>query len=219
MQEEEENTGQNLLHKDCGRFHHLNLDGKKRREEDRFKSDFPEYEYFITHILSRVRPIKTKFNKSKEHKVVSECFTPSDEAFALIVLDNELHVWDAQLKKKGNGTTEKQKGSSLRAVKRYTDGNSGKKIGTCGWTKVGLKKYNKLVKELKKKRLMLWECEAQYRDMFMWRANPEKINDPEEGRQEHQDEDSESEIEWDGMESLERFDVQNTMISGHPTII
>ena len=74
------------------------------------------------------------------------------------------------------------------------------------------------MKELKKKRLMFWECEAQYREMFRHRANPEKTNDLEEGRQEHQDEDSESEIEWDGMESLERFDVQNTMISGHPTI-
>jgi len=55
--------------------------------------------------------------------------------------------------------------------------------------------------------------------MFMWRAHPEKKKDLEEGRQEHQDEDSESEIEWDGMERLERFDVQNTMISGHPTIV
>ena len=54
--------------------------------------------------------------------------------------------------------------------------------------------------------------------MFMWMAHPEKKKDLEEGRQEHQDEDSKSEIEWDGMERLERFDVQNTMISGHPTI-
>ena len=174
LQEVQENTGQDLLHEDHGRFHQL--DGRKRREEDWFKSDFPECKHFITHLLSRVRPQKTKFNKSKENKVVSKCFTPSNEAFALIVLDNELHVWDAQLEKKGNGTTEKQKGSSLRTVKRYTDGNSGKKIGTSGWKKVGLKKCNELVKEIKKNRQRFWEDEKKYRDMFMWRAHPEKKN-------------------------------------------
>ena len=174
LQEVPENTRQALLHEDCGRFHQL--DGRKRREEDWFKSDFPECKHFITHLLSRVRPQKTKFNKSKENQVVSQCFTPSDEAFALIVHDNELHVWDAQLEKKGNGTTEKQKGSSLRTVKRYTDGNSGKKIGTSGWKKVGLKKCNELVKEIKKNRQRFWEDEKKYRDMFMWRAHPEKKN-------------------------------------------
>ena len=38
----------------------------------------------------------------------------------------------------------------MRTVKRCTDGNSGKKIGTSGWKKVGLKKHNELVKEMKK---------------------------------------------------------------------
>ena len=127
LQEVQENTGQDLLHEDHGRFHQL--DGRKWREEDLFKSDFPECKHFITHLLSRVRPSKTKFNKSKENKVVSKCFTPSNEAFALIVLDNELHVWDAQLEKKGKGTSKKQKGSALRAEKKHTDGNSGKKGG------------------------------------------------------------------------------------------
>lgn len=217
LQEVQENTGQDLLHEDYGRFHQL--DARKRPEEDWFKSDFPEYEYFITHLLSRVRPSKTKFKKLKENKMVSECFTPSDEAFALIVLDNELHVWDAQVEKKGKGTTEKQKGSSLRIEKKYTDGNSGKKIATCGWKIVGLKKYNSLVAEIRKKREMYWEDEKKYREMFMWRAHPEKEKDFKEGRQEHQNEDSESEIEWDGMERLERFELQNTMISGHPNVI
>ena len=106
----------------------------------------------------------------------------------------------------------------MRMVKRYTDGNSGKKIGTSGWKKVGLKKYNELVKEIKKNRQRFWEDEKKHRDMFMWRAHPEKKKDLEEGRQEHQDEDSKSEIEWDGMERLERFELQNTMISGHPKI-
>ena len=72
---------------------------------------------------------------------------------------------------------------------------------------------------MKKKRLKFWECKANCRDMFMWRAHPEKKKDLEEGRQEHQDEDSESEIEWEGMEKLETFELQNTMIRGCPKYI
>ena len=129
LQEVPENTGQALLHEDCGRFHQLI--GRKRREEDWFKSDFPEYEHFITHILSRVRPQKTKFNKSKENKVVSKCFTPSNEVFALIVLDNELHVWDAQLEKKGKGTTKKQKEACWGQKRNTQMATVAKKGGRC----------------------------------------------------------------------------------------
>ena len=71
----------------------------------------------------------------------------------------------------------------------------------------------------KKNRQRFWEDEKKYRDMFMWRAHPEKKKDLEEGRQEHQDEDSESEIEWEGMEKLETFELQNTMIRGCPKYI
>ena len=128
LQEVQENTTQDLLHEDYGRFHLL--DTRRRGEKEGFKSDLPECKHFITHLLSRVHPKKTKFKKSKENKCVTNCFTASDEAFALIVLDNELGVWDAQLEK-GKGTSEKQKGSALRAEKKHTNGNSGKKRGRC----------------------------------------------------------------------------------------
>ena len=76
---------------------------------------------------------KTKFNKSKENKVVSKCFTLSDQAFALIVLDNELGVWDAQLEKKGKETSKKQKGSTLRVEKKHTQMATVAKKGLSAW--------------------------------------------------------------------------------------
>ena len=81
-----------------------------------------------------------------------------------------------------------------------------------------MKKHNRLVTEMRKKQQMFWKDKQICCDMFMWRAHPEKKKDFKEGRQEHQDEDSKSEIEWDGMERLERFELQNTMISGCPKI-
>ena len=213
LQEDQENTTQDLLHEDHGRFHLL--DARRRGEEDRFKSDLPECKCFITHLLSRVRPKKTKFKKSKENKCVTDCFTASDEAFALIVLDNELGVWDAQLEKKGKGTSKKQKGSALRAEKKCTNGNSGRKKGSmCGWDKIGVMTHNRLVKEMKKVRQQRWEDEMRCRDMFMARANPEMKKLLEKGRQEHKDEDSESEVEFEGEDMLEEFDLQSNMISG-----
>ena len=130
LQEVQENTTQDLLHEDYGRFHLLSV--RRRGEEERFKSDLPECKHFITHLLSRVWQKKTKFKKSKENKCVTDCFTALDEAFALIVLDNELGVWDAQLEK-GKGTNEKQKGSALRAKKKIHKWQQWQKKGVDVW--------------------------------------------------------------------------------------
>ena len=79
---------------------------------------------------------------------------------------------------------------------------------------VGLKKCNRLVKEMRKKQQMRWKDKKLCCDMLMWRAHPEKKKDFEEGRQEHQDEDSKSKVEFHWENMLEKFDLQNTLISG-----
>ena len=43
----------------------------------------------------------------------------------------------------------------------------------CGWDKIGVKKHNRLVVEMKNVQQKRWEDEMRYRDMFMMRANPE----------------------------------------------
>ena len=70
-----------------------------------------EFEYFVKKLLAEINPGRTGFKRNSTRRKTSECFTPSDEAFALIVLDNELHVWDQQIaKKKETGA----KGNELR---------------------------------------------------------------------------------------------------------
>ena len=55
--------------------------------------------HFVEHLSERVNPTQTKFGSAKTVETISSCFTTSDEAFALMVLDNKLHVWDAQHEK------------------------------------------------------------------------------------------------------------------------
>ena len=52
-----------------------------------------EFEYFVKTLLAEIQPKRTRFKRLRGHETISDCFTASDEAFALIVLDNKLHVW------------------------------------------------------------------------------------------------------------------------------
>ena len=76
------NKNEPLLSKHCRRFS---------------VNRMPEFECFIKTLLSKVQPKRTRHKRLRGQEPISKCFTASDEAFALIVLDNKLHVWD-QLK-------------------------------------------------------------------------------------------------------------------------
>ena len=123
-----------------------NYEGNKFLDSDyrQYKDDgIDEYTYFVEHLLERVNPTRTKFGTDKTIRTISSCFTPSDEAFALLVLDNKLHVWDAQHEKtlKDN----QMKGSQLRMKKKYCNGHSKDK---CGWVRKGVNYYNILHNEI-----------------------------------------------------------------------
>ena len=97
----------------------------------------------IQNFNKAVASIDTNNKKLKTKSRLSECFTPSDEAFALMILDNELEVWDKQIERKNmEGLT----GSKLRIKKKYCSGYSTKKRG---WSKLGEKYYNKLIGHIK----------------------------------------------------------------------
>ena len=71
------NKNEQLLSKHCGRF-----------SVDRMS----EFECFIKKLLSEVQPKRTRCKPLRGQEPISKCFTASDEAFALIVLDNKLHT-------------------------------------------------------------------------------------------------------------------------------
>ena len=119
------NENESLLHENYGAYY---PDGDPERNGN--PEGFHEFKCFVSKLLTRVQPGRTKFAKAKTHKCVSECFTVSDEAFALMVIDNELHAWDEQIA---------MSNSKLRVKKKYTDGHGKKKSTHCGWSKRGIK--------------------------------------------------------------------------------
>ena len=54
-----------------------------------------EFEYFCDRILSRLRPRDTKYKERTTKEPLSAIFTPSDEAFALMIIYNEIDRWES----------------------------------------------------------------------------------------------------------------------------
>eukprot|EP00536_Pseudo-nitzschia_multiseries_P004087 jgi/Psemu1/9233/gm1.9233_g len=61
----------------------------------------------VTRILSAINPVGTNFKQRKETELISEIFSVTDEAFALMIIDNEFGNWEKQKKRKldATGTT------------------------------------------------------------------------------------------------------------------
>ena len=100
--------------------------------EDYRQKNSPEFKYFMKRILGAVSPKQTDFKRKSVRMTISNIFTPSDEAFALLFLYNDYDSWI--------NTT---KGTRLR--KKFTDGKSGNKEG---WSNEGQDLYEYLVSEL-----------------------------------------------------------------------
>ena len=89
-----------LLPKHCGRFSFVGM---------------LEVKCLIMTSLSEVQPRRTMCKQLRGQEPISKCFTASDKAFALIVLDNKLHVWDQQIEKREGSSCMK---SDLRMEKK-----------------------------------------------------------------------------------------------------
>ena len=111
----------------------LNPDYRRNSENDDFK-------YFVSRILPAMNPSKSKFSTSKTHSVLSDIFTPCDEAYGLLLIHNELHVWKQQEDRKHMGVEIENK-----EKKRFTNG----KLGN-GWTKQGRYLFMKLAQQTTK---------------------------------------------------------------------
>ena len=92
-----------------------------------------DFKYFISRILPAMNPSKSKFSTSKTQSVLSDIFTPCDEAYGLLLIHNELHVWEQQEEVE----TENQE------KKRFTNG----KLGN-GWSRQGRNLFTKLAQHI-----------------------------------------------------------------------
>ena len=91
-----------------------------------------EFNYFVRRILQAINPTKTMFNQRKHKETIGEIFLVMDEAFGLLIIYNEHHVWKWQ-----DETRNREPGSDepVQKKKRFCDSN---KESRQGWMTDGL---------------------------------------------------------------------------------
>ena len=113
-----------------------------------------EFRYFVERIMPAIAPGRNKFKERKGKKLLSEIYTVTDEAFGLLMLLNELHCWEESAKKQE---------SDRYGKKRFCDGRSGNKKG---WSNRGIKIYNRLCKNVHRRRQ---QEESKNMEIYMYR--------------------------------------------------
>jgi len=81
----------------------------------------PEVVYFHEKLLPNVKGKKKDWKKWMGAHLLSEIYSVSEEAFALLIIDNELDMWNKQFVKKENGLS----GRALRLPKKYCQHDRG----------------------------------------------------------------------------------------------
>ena len=106
------------------------------------KENTPEFEYFFTALLPKIGHRRIEFDKHKRTKLVSDIYTVPDEAFGLLILCNEHHIWVWQNEARKQGKSKNQ----LRRKKRFVDCNSGSQDS---WSAEGISIFHALCGEIK----------------------------------------------------------------------
>jgi hypothetical protein len=108
--------------------------------------------YFATRILPAVNASITKFDKSKYRKKLSECFSYTDEAFALLLVENYEPRWQSQHEALVQYHHECRKSREKKWKDAlYTSNTEGSRRGN-SWTRQGLLKFNSLCQMVKEQR-------------------------------------------------------------------
>jgi hypothetical protein len=102
--------------------------------------------YFVKRILSSVNAEVTNYRTNKVKHLLRECFTVTDEAFALLILYNSEDVWRNQLKEPDRKKWRTDENFQFK----YTRNNNGRKANS--WNAEGIEKFNELCLMVQKKR-------------------------------------------------------------------
>ena len=134
-----------------------------------------ELEYFFKYLLAKIDPSRTKYRNKKNYaeRSFDVAFTVSDEAFGLLVLDNDLEVWNQQFEAKRKDPNAKLVAKDYRRkyVKQHQK-------GTTGWTDEGILLYFKLKKRLTQLRRMKRQSTEKYLMKFRSEAGQLKAPPP-----------------------------------------
>jgi hypothetical protein len=124
----------------------------KYRDFGTSKDHRDAFVYFTNRILPSVNASITKFERLKYQKTMSECFTYTDEAFALLMVVNYEARWTSQHVALMENPQESRKArEKLWKDARYTSSTEGSRRGQ-SWTKEGMLKFNSLCEMVKTQR-------------------------------------------------------------------
>eukprot|EP00536_Pseudo-nitzschia_multiseries_P003287 jgi/Psemu1/7368/gm1.7368_g len=112
----------------------MNSENRYQLHKDYQRKNSLELQYFMERILGAVSPKQTDFKRKSLRTTISNIFTPSDEAFALLFLYKDDNLWLNITK----GT---------RSRKKFTDSKSGNKEG---WSDKGQDLYQYILSEIEK---------------------------------------------------------------------
>jgi hypothetical protein len=121
------------------------------------RTDLDAYEAFCVLLLKHAIG-KVSWRASCRSERISEIFTLSDEAFAFLVLDNNINSWrkyflsdvDMDTQSASYGQGGKGKKSEMAVETKYTKKGGGNKDKAYGcWTNEGIRTYNALLQEVK----------------------------------------------------------------------
>lgn len=101
---------------------------------------FVFFEYFLPGVVGR-----KKYKNVVAFKIVSKIATISDEAFAILLLENSWNKWEDELAKRTKDP------SKLTPTKWTSSKTQGKRY--CGWHKEGILRFNELCNAVKNDRI------------------------------------------------------------------
>ena len=112
---------------------------------------YENMKYFFSRMVTKIHPSGHKFEHDKGKKKISEMFLVSDEAFALLIIYNEIERWKYCVKKEkeemmGEVDVRQQSGNKRKRDpdkprKKFNNASSGDKEG---WSQEGQALYQKL---------------------------------------------------------------------------
>ena len=135
----------------------------------------PEFEYFMSRIMSAIAPSRNGYNKNCGKLKLSQIYTVSDEAFGIVMLYNELHCWDEALEIESNSNGADKRPIKTTSKKRFCDSTSGRKQG---WSEDGRNLYQHLCWEIKNRREKLSSIDIE--KQFMKKYSQATTRDDED---------------------------------------
>jgi hypothetical protein len=133
----------------------------QKRNDKRIEDRYKLFRIFMEMCMPSVRPVKS-WNNDRSLKKISDFITATDEAFAMILFENNIEVFMAMGE---NGVTR------VRDIKDYMEENGIKAKYTqaggsdVGWDEAGMERFELLIQETKKNRVLSDDNKLTFVDM------------------------------------------------------